>query len=379
MTRTVFVVHPSAELYGSDRMAAETVAGLLSAGRRAHVVLPASGPLVAVLEEAGAVVSVVPVPVLRKSALRPAGLLALVTGTVRVTPAALRLLSAARPDVIYVSTLTQPWWLVLALLARVPAVCHVHEAEGSARRIVRVALAAPLLLARRVVVNSQFAREVAVGAVPALASRTVVVLNGVRGPGRPLARAADVPRPDGLLRVLYVGRIAHRKGVDVLVEAVGRLIDSGTKVTLTLLGDAFPGYEDFATGLRLRASEGELAGRVTFAGFVDDVWAVAEEHHVWVVPSRTDEPFGNTAVEAVLAGRPLVATRSGGLPEAASGYASAVLCRPDDVDDLARAIGELDRRWTEVSALVDGDIARARERHAPARYQAAVLAVLDGL
>lgn len=377
MTRTVLVAHPGAELYGSDRMVAETVTGLVEAGRRVAVVLPVAGPLVALLEQAGARVHVVPVPVLRKSALRPAGLLRLLAGTLRATPAALRLLRRTGADVVYVSTLTQPWWLVVARLRGVPAVCHVHEAEASSPRLVRVALCLPLLLARRVVVNSRFAHEVAVGAVPALAGRTAVVLNGVRGPGRPLAPVAGVPRPGGLLRLLYVGRIAQRKGVDTLVEAVGRLVAGGADVTLTLLGDVFPGYEEFEASLRTRASEEDLAGRVVFAGFVDDVWAVAEEHHVWVVPSRTDEPFGNTAVEAVLAGRPLVASRSGGLSEAAAGYGSAVLVEPGDVGGLVSAVQDLDRRWDEVARLAADEVVRAQERHSPASYQAAVLRVLD--
>ena len=183
MTRTVLVAHPGAELYGSDRMMVETVRGLLAAGRRVHVVLPTTGPLVRVLEAVGADVGVLPVPVIRRAALRPAGLLRLVGSTLRSTGAALRLLRSSGADVLYLSTLTQPWWLVLARLARVPAVCHVHEAEASAARPVRVALAAPLLLARRVVVNSGFARDVAVAAVPALDRRVSVVYNGVRGPG----------------------------------------------------------------------------------------------------------------------------------------------------------------------------------------------------
>ena len=379
MTRTVLVAHPGAELYGSDRMVAETVTGLVEAGRRVAVVLPVAGPLVAVLVQAGARVHVVPVPVLRKIALRPAGFLRLLAGTLRATPAALRLVRSSGADVVYVSTLTQPWWLVVARLRGVPAVCHVHEAEASSPRVIRVGLCLPLLLARRVVVNSRFALEVAVGALPALRSRCLVVLNGVRGPTRDLRPVTEVPRPQGRLRLLYVGRLAERKGVDVLVEALDRLLVRGHDATLTVVGSVFPGYEGVETALRKRSEDGRLAGRVSFRGFVDDVWAVAEDHHVWVVPSRTDEPFGNTAVEAVLAGRPVVAARSGGLAEATEGYGSGVLCEPGDPDDLADAIADLDRRWSEVTAAVPASRELAVRRHSPAGYRAAVLDVLDGV
>jgi glycosyltransferase involved in cell wall biosynthesis len=139
----------------------------------------------------------------------------------------------------------------------------------------------------------------------------------------------------------------------------------------------FPGNESYEEQLRRRSGEGRLAGRVSFAGFVDDVWLTAEAHHVWVVPSRTDEPFGNTAVEAMLAGRPLVATRSGGLVEAAAGFAASRLCEPGDPAGLAAAIADLDHCWLEVTAAIRRDTELARQRHSPSGYQTALLEVLD--
>ena len=73
----VLVTHPSAELYGSDRMLAESVHGLVDAGTDVVVALPSRGPLVPLLEAAGATVVGTSVPVLRKSSLRPAGALRL--------------------------------------------------------------------------------------------------------------------------------------------------------------------------------------------------------------------------------------------------------------------------------------------------------------
>lgn len=373
MTTTVLVAHPGAELYGSDRMVAETVEGLVSAGCRVHVVLPAAGPLVALLERSGATVHVLGVPVLRKSAMRPAGLLRLVVQTLRTAPSAVRLLQVTGAHTLYVSTLTQPAWLVLARIARVPSVCHVHEAEGSAPRSVRVVLALPLLLARRVLLNSRFARGVAVAAVPALSRRAVVVLNGVAGPPSPLGDIAPSRGPGDRLAVLYVGRLSARKGVDVLLDAAAEAVRRGVDVDVTLLGAAFEGYEDFERNLRARASAPPLAGRVHFLGFDLDVWGAASRAHVWVVPSVVDEPFGNTAVEAVLAGRPLVVSRTSGLTEAAEGLASPVHVEPGDVAGLADALVELDRGWPDACTFLNQDRELAQQRHSPVAYHRAVL------
>ena len=65
--------------------------------------------------------------------------------------------------------MTIPSWLLAARLAEVPTLCHVHEAEADQPRVVRLALAAPLLLARRVVTNSEASGDVLCRSLPALA------------------------------------------------------------------------------------------------------------------------------------------------------------------------------------------------------------------
>jgi hypothetical protein len=96
--RTILVAHPSAELYGSDRVLLESVAGLVSAGARTVVTLPSDGPLVDALVGVGAVVHHAPTPVLRKSMLRPRGFAALVGQSVRGLSAGLGLVRRTRPD-----------------------------------------------------------------------------------------------------------------------------------------------------------------------------------------------------------------------------------------------------------------------------------------
>ncbi len=141
--RRILIAHPSAELYGSDRVALESARACAEAGWAVDVTLTDHGPLVGLLEEAGCRVSVQAAPVLRKSYLSPVGLLRFAVETLRCTPAMIRLLRRSRPDVVYVSTVTVPWWLVLARLGRKRVICHVHEAEDAVPKAIRVALAAP--------------------------------------------------------------------------------------------------------------------------------------------------------------------------------------------------------------------------------------------
>ena len=84
------------------------------------------------------------------------------------------------------------------------------------------------------------------------------------------------------------------------------------------------------------------ASALAFDGFVD-TWEALSGADVVVVPSRV-EPFGNVAVEAGLAGRPVVASRVGGLPEIVRNRETGLLVAPERVDELAAALEVLARR-----------------------------------
>ncbi len=374
--RTVLVAHPSAELYGSDRVMLESVSAFVEAGWRVVVALPGRGPLIQELEGRGAAVVATVSPVLRKSALRPRGFVQLARDVALGTVQGLRLMTRERPSVVYVSTLTIPLWVALARIRRTPVVAHVHEAEGSARLLVRRVLAGPLLLATRIVANSEFSAEVLRISIPRLGPRITVVYNAVPGPVE-----AVVPRLalDGGLRLLYVGRLSPRKGVDVAVAAVGRLTRAGHDVRLDLLGSVFAGYEWYEERLRTQVRAAGLEDRVRFHGFHREVWPFLAATDVVLVPSIVDEPFGNTAVEAVLAARPVIVSETSGLREAAHGYVSAQQVTPGDATALASAILEVQDHWPQYAESVLADAVLAAGRHSPARYRGRLAEILTEL
>lgn len=371
--KTVLLVHPGAEMFGSDRMLLESATGLVEAGARVVVALPSTGLLVAPLREAGAEVVILPMLVLRKVLLTPRGLPRLFRDTFRGLGSAWRLIGRLRPDAVYVSTIIIPQWPLVARLRGTRAVSHVHEAEASGNPLVNRLLYAPHLASARTLVNSRFSLDTIRRALPTLADRARVVANGVASPEHP---ARPRPRLDGPLRVLYVGRLSPRKGPDLVIDAAAALQAAGRPVEVTLLGAVFEGYEWFERDLRARAAATGVP--VTFAGFHPDIWPFLADADVLVVPSRVDEPFGNTAVEGVLGLRPVIASDSSGLREAADGYATAHLVAPDDADAIATALEEVRERWDDHVAGVAASRDEALRRHAPAVYRAGVTAgVLD--
>jgi GT2 family glycosyltransferase/glycosyltransferase involved in cell wall biosynthesis len=372
---SVLVAHQGAELYGSDRMLAESVAGLVAEGHRVVVALPQDGPLVAVLEDLGATVEFCRMPVLRRSALTPRGLLALMSDAVLGLAPACRLIRRAGTDGVYVNTLTIPSWALLGWLLGRRVTTHVHEADSTDPRLVRLLLGLPTLAARRVLVNSEYCRDVLLDTVPRVRDRSLVVYNGVAGPPEVTAPRSELTGP---VRLTFVGRLSPRKGPQVIVAALSELVRRGRDVRLTLAGAVFTGYEWFEEDLRRQVHDGGLQDRVDFLGFVPDVWGVLSASDVVVVPSVEDETFGNTAVEAVLAARPAVVSGFSGLREAVAGYDSVTVAAPGDVPGWVEAIEQVIAQWPAFAVRAVSDADLAGRRHDPLRYRLEVARLIGG-
>lgn len=365
--RNVLIAHPSPDLYGSDRMVVESVRAL-SVTAAVTVTLPAEGPLADRLRELGATVWITPTPVLRKALLSPTGLLRLLGGTLVSLPRLLARLRALRPDAVYVNTITIPLWILAGRLARRRVVCHVHEAERSVPRLLRRLLTLPVRFATHVIANSLACRALLLeGGVRA--DRITVVYNGV-----PLPERAEPPRPAPAGRLVLPGRLSPRKGSDVAIRAAGELRSRGHDVTLTLVGSVFPGYEWYEAQLRELAAG---TGGVVFAGFQDPVAPYLADADVVLVPSR-EEPFGNVAVEGMLAMRPVVASDVQGLSEIVRPGVTGLLVPPDDPVALADAVERLLTDWPQAIAMAGKGRGEAEHRFSPERYHRQIATIVLG-
>jgi glycosyltransferase involved in cell wall biosynthesis len=144
-------------------------------------------------------------------------------------------------------------------------------------------------------------------------------------------RELGLPVPAGPV-VVYAGKLACFKGPDTLVEAAAIYERQLPGVTTVLVGDGSerPTIERLARALHLR--------NLHFAGFVgqDALARLYSAADLAVVPSR-EEPFGLAAIEAMACGKPVVASRVGGLPEHVDDTVGR-LVNPDSPGELAQAI-----------------------------------------
>jgi glycosyltransferase involved in cell wall biosynthesis len=153
-----------------------------------------------------------------------------------------------------------------------------------------------------------------------------------------------------------VARLAPQKGHRVLFDALPAIHAAVPHVRVRLIG-----HEELSTVAELRqaAAERGVDGLVTFEGFRADVAQVMADLDVFVLPSRW-EGFGLVLVEAMAAGRPVVASAVGPIPEIVVDGVTGLLVPRDDPAALAEAV---------IRLLRDPELATAFGRAGRARVE----------
>jgi len=115
--------------------------------------------------------------------------------------------------------------------------------------------------------------------------------------------------PSPFLRLLFFSRIEEKKGLDILINA---LTTVSVPYYLTVAGD---GDKDYITSLKTIAANNHVDGRINWIGFQNDnKFDLLYKHDLFVLPSY-DENFGNTVIESLSVGTPVLISEQVGLAD----------------------------------------------------------------
>jgi len=185
-----------------------------------------------------------------------------------------------------------------------------------------------LAKARRVTAVSAFLARMIKRDFPAAARKVSVIPNGAEAP------AGGAQRRPGRDYILTVGRPAPYKGLDLLIFAFSQAVQDGCKADLAVCGSASP--------LRPLAARLGVGNRVHFKGRVSHARLSAlMRGALFYATAPRWESFGMGALEAMAAGKAVLATRAGGLPEFARHGHNALLVPPGDVEALSAGLVSL--------------------------------------
>ena len=214
--------------------------------------------------------------------------------------------------------------------------------------------------AARVIAITEALRRFNVERVGLPADKLEVVHYGLDAPPRAWAENADIGLPDDARVLLAISRLVPQKGLDTAVRALSRVREQEPRAVLVVLGEG-PERE------RLAGEGVHLAGRV------GDVGAWLDRAELLVHPARW-EGFGLALLEAMLAGKPVVATRVSSIPEIVVDGETGLLVPPDDPEALAAGIL---RVLSDPGRLGEAGLARARSEFSVERMSRRTLAVYE--
>jgi len=259
---------------------------------------------------------------------------------------AFRELASLRPRVVHphlpkVAAIVLPM-SILFRAARVMTVegDPVHEAFGASlhrRLLLRALWELSQRLAQALLPCSSWLAEVLKRRSPGLEGKLYPTPNPIDYERFSSADGSRLRRKLGLDGpvVFTAARLDKVKGVDLLIEAAAKLLRRGLKASFLVAGEGPSRRELEDLALKLG-----VADRFFLLGFREDVEELTAACDIAVLPSRY-EPFGMPAAEAGACGKPVVVSATGGLREVVVDGVTGLFFRPNDADDLARALAEL--------------------------------------
>ena len=377
----ILAIDQSGVLGGAELSLLEIVKALRS---RIEVVLFDDGPFRTALDTAG-----VNVEVLNSGALREVrkqggtpplgqalkGMAALVRATVA---------RARKADVIYANT--QRAMVIGAIagrLARRPVVWHLRDivsAEHFGSKQLKIIKWCARLGLAHVIANSAASAQAFSELTGFDKKRVDVVFNGISA--APFDALRNVPKavlrarlnlPTDAFLVGSFSRLARWKGQHVLLEAMVL----NPHMHAVLVGAPLFGEDPYEVELRAFVAAHQLGARVHFLGFQHDIAACMCAVDAVVHTSITPEPFGRVIVEGMLAQRPVVAAKAGGVLEIIEDQENGMLCKPGDAHALADMLAELRSNEDLRNRLVSNGYRTALSRFGTVNYVDGVARILN--
>jgi glycosyltransferase involved in cell wall biosynthesis len=299
------------------------------------VLLPEEGKLGERLRTAGVSVVVHPLAVLRRRLVSPSGVARL--GIQGWRERAFLAGLASESAVVHSNTSVVVGGFAAARAAGVPHVVHVREIYAGAASGL-AARAWPLWRRRLMRADALVCVSGAVAAQFGEA-RTHVVHDGLTREPSQFVRAIRVQSETAPFKVAVLGRIADWKGQDVLIRALAEPALAQIGAVAVIAGDAYPG--ETAPDIQALARAVGVQERVQMLGFRPDPDQILASVDAVAVPSTRPDPLPNSAIEALAAGKPVVASNSGGLTEIVRNGETGILVPPNDPAALAKALRAL--------------------------------------
>lgn len=348
---TILYVHSSDEMYGADRVLLQLVDLLDKQRFRPIVVVPNDVPYQGQLSQALCEREIETVQmktaVLRRKYFTPYGMLVYLWRLIVSTLALVSLIRRESVSLVHSNTSAVIPGALAARLAGRPHVWHVHEILVRPGALWRFTSWLLPRLSDRVVAVSGPARDHLCAGDRRNEEKAMVIHNGVDvsaftqddRPGQAVRQEWGVQPNQPLVGM--IGRVSFRKGQGYFLKTVALVAKSHPGARFALVGGTFPGQEYLANDLEELILQLRLDSSVILSDFRSDVPAVLDAYDVFVLPSTQPDSLPTAVLEAMAAGKPVVANAGGGSIEMVEHQVTGLLVQPDRPEEMAAAINRL--------------------------------------
>jgi glycosyltransferase involved in cell wall biosynthesis len=272
-----------------------------------------------------------------------------------------RELRGLRPDVVHTHLVHADVYGALGAPRRVPVVSTKHNDDPFRRGPFRYVERALTRKAARVITITRALRRFCIDQVGLPPGKVEAIHYGLDRLPDPWGENPELDLPDNARVLLCVARLAEQKGVDVAVRALAQVRAVEPRAVLVVLGEGPERPKLAAEGVYLPGRVGDVAS-----------WYRRAE--LLVHPARW-EGFGLALLEAMLAGKPVVATRVSAAPEIVAEGMTGLLVPPDDEDALANAVIRLLDDPVRAGEMGAAGLLRARSQFSVAKMAGRTAAV----
>lgn len=350
--RHILFVHPSNELYGSDRALLRLVIGLNKEKYVPHIIvandLEYEGLLTEKFKATNITFSEFKLGVLRRKYQNPRGLGLFSFHTLQSARQIVAYCRVNQVDLIHSNSTAVFSGGLAAKWLNIPHIWHVREIITQPHWLNKVIANILHRYADLIVAVSGPTRDQLLTAKPELQEKIVVIKDGIDP--RPFVEISE-PHIRHLRRqwgasdtttvIGMIGRLNFWKGQDFLLDAAPEVLNGGNKSRFVFVGGNVPGEEWRTEELQKKVDRLDLREHVCIDGFRFDIPKVMAAFDVFVLPSTRPDPFPNVVLEAMASGKPVIATAHGGPTEQLLNGETGYLVSPNSTQQLIEALKTL--------------------------------------
>jgi glycosyltransferase involved in cell wall biosynthesis len=332
-------------MYGSSKVLLQAVTALKARGHKVCVVVSENGPLTDALALEGIETIIIRLGILRRRYLNVLGLLNRAGVLTRAFFALKKLCKQNQIDIIYTNTAPVIIGGILSKFTGIKNVWHLHEILEPSSFMHRFFGWLINATAQKVIVVSDAVYNNWAGRIDG--GKMVKVYNGFEVSDINVDVNASVPLREKLnlnnntVLVGMVGRVNLIKGQFYFMQIAAAAKAAGLNCHFVMIGDAYKGYEYLYPQLESQIAELGLQNSITNLYYQPNAVSLIQHLDIFVLPSIKPDSFPVVILEAMAAGKPIIATNQGGAQEQIDDCVTGFLVPINDAIIAAQKLGVL--------------------------------------